>query len=334
MPLRDHLLALQAAKPEIALGLGVVQGGSEPDIMTSGPLWKGASETVGPDASWHIGSITKTFTATAVMQLAERGLLDLDRPISDHLGGVDDMHPRWQSLTLAQLLSHTGGLAANPALWQFKKWSNLPSVEGRQKVLASAWAKPPKRDVGQQCYSNLGYMLAGYVIEKTMESPWEDIIRHYIAAPLGLDTLGFGPPDQPLDPRGHARRFFRLSPKERDDISSDNPPWLGPAGTLHMSIADLLTFGRAHLKAMQGEMPEFLSQESSLRMQTPVLNNYGLGLIIQDNTLWHNGSNTFWYALLMIDPISDAVIVATQNAMFRLPKIDAMVQDVLTDLRR
>ena len=121
---------------------------------------------------------------------------------------------------------------------------------------------------------------------------------------------------------------------ERAGIASDNPSWFGPAGTVHMSIKDLLVFGRAHLMATRGNLPSFLSKQVSFRMLSPISNDYGLGWVIQDKTAWHNGSNTLWYALLIIDPISDTVFVAAQNAMTRRNQFDALGVDTVQRFRQ
>lgn len=101
-----------------------------------------------------------------------------------------------------------------------------------------------------------------------------------------------------------------------------------------MSISDLLAYGRAHLWAFRGALPAFLTQESSRRMQTAVGGDYGLGWVRQQATVWHNGSNTMWYALLMIDPLSDMVLAVAQNAMVRTVQIDALAKEILRTSRQ
>lgn len=325
--------ALRRAKPEVAIGLGVMKGENTREILCEGPLWRDASRQVEQDACWHIGSITKSITSTLVLQQVEQGKLNLERPIGDYLLQFDQMHANWRAITLKQLLSHTSGIAPNPPSWQFFKWRELDTVKGRQQVLANAWEKPFKMLSGAHRYSNLGYMLIGRILEEILGMPWEFIVRQNIAKPLGLKTLGFGAPVGLGDPKGHRKSILRLRPMERNDIAADNPSWLGPAGTIHMSIGDMLTYGRAHLKALRGELPDFLSQQSSVRMQTPISNDYGLGWVVQNDTVWHNGSNTMWYALLVIDPVSDTVVVATQNASVRTSKIDAIARETVSTFR-
>lgn len=334
MSLENALQAIRQKQPDLAVGLGSSIGENPPEIICGGPLWRGSSSLVASDACWHIGSITKTMTSTLVMQQVDRGKLDLDCGIGKYLTRYTDLPEDWSSIRLAELLSHTAGIAPNPPIWQFLRWRDLDPVIGRRKVLERAWNKRPKLSKGQHGYSNLGFMLVGFVLENLLDAPWEDLIRQHIAMPLGLTSLGFGAPSGLSDPKGHRKPFFRLKVMEREDLASDNPSWLGPAGTVHMSIKDLLAYGRAHLMATRGNLPSFLSKEASLRMLTPISDDYGLGWVIQDKTAWHNGSNTMWYALLTIDPISDSVFVAVQNAMTRTNQIDALGRETVQRFRQ
>lgn len=330
----DAFHALRAKAPDFAHGLGWSQGDSPPQIMAEGPLYRGADASVGTDARWHIGSITKTLTATLALQQVDRGAVDLDGPIGPVLQSPDNMHQSWHSITLRQLLSHTSGLPTNPPLRLFNAWRALDTQDGLTKVLQTVWDRPVKGPKGRYRYSNLGYMLAGRVLEVATGRPWEDLLRDNIAAPIGLSSLGFGPPLGDEDPKGHRRYFWRSTPMARDSLNSDNPRWLGPAGTVHLSLRDLLTFGRAHLSAGRGTNPAFLSQNSALLMRQEVQKSYGLGFVLQDGALWHDGSNTMWYALLIIDPAADSVLVGTQNTTKGAMRLGHLMQKAALELRK
>lgn len=322
---------LHSAAPDVAFGLAYSIGSEPPVIQTLGPLWRGATEQVTPDARWHIGSITKPLTSTLVMQQVDRGVLDLDAPVGTYLKRFDEMHPNWQSLTLRQLLSHTSGLPANPPDNYFFATPELGSAQERLTILSDLWATSPDDEPGEHLYSNLGYMFAGLVLEEITGNQWENLIRDNIATPLGLSSLGFGAPSGRHDPHGHRHGLLqRSTPLSPDSPEADNPAWIGPAGTVHMSLADLLTFGRAHLDACAGKRPDFLLQSSCQTMQTPVTHDYGLGWIIQNGNVWHNGSNTLWYALLVLDPQNDTVIAAVQNTSRKTGRIDGIVRSIVT----
>ncbi|MEM9600563.1 MAG: serine hydrolase, partial [Pseudomonadota bacterium] len=140
--------------------------------------------------------------------------------------------------------------------------------------------------------------------------------------PLGLDTLGFGAPtneDTTEVPWGH-RKLGPVKIAADPAEGADNPPWMAAAGTMHMTLDDLLTYGQAHLDS--GTMPDaILTPETFTRLHTPRLNDYAYGWVIQSRDLgggeeqiiWHNGSNTMWYALLVLLPERNAAITLVTN---------------------
>jgi len=170
--------SLREAAPGIALGLAQVQGSNAPVIRADGPLAKGASAQVDIDARWHIGSITKSMTATLVMRQVDRGTLDIHAPIGGYLQGFDDIHADMQEITLYQLMSHTSGLRANPSFKHLSQMRGIESVAGRRSVLADFWSSSPKSEPGAHLYSNLGYMLIGVVLEEVSGQSWEDLILY------------------------------------------------------------------------------------------------------------------------------------------------------------
>lgn len=325
------------AAPKYALGVAHGKGASAPTTLTFGTLKTGSNTPVAADASWHIGSISKSFTASLIMRLVERGTLSLDTPIAQYL--LEDratMHADWQALTLRSLLSHTSGLPANAPRSAFlvRTVEDLHTV--RREVLSTVWSKEPGGAAGTYLYSNLGYVLAGFVAEEVTGKTWEDLIRSEIADTLGLKSLGFGAPVEPGAAWGHRNFILFKRPIPPDSEGADNPPWLGPAGTIHLSLADLVRWGQAHLAACKGTMPLFLTAASCMEMQTAIAEDYGLGWVItnaEDSApqVWHNGSNSMWYAMLMLLPEQDLVLAATTN-VFDAERIDRLIRDIRLDL--
>ena len=294
---------------------------SNPVVLTSGPTFKGGNIAVANDARWHIGSISKSFTATLIMRLVERGLLNLDQPVVTYLSDHSaEMHDDWKAATLRQLLSHTAGFLPNPPKLLKTKGMELTALESRLTVLSELWDQPKKLKVGAFKYSNTGYLLAGFVAETITGLSWEELITTEIAKPLGLNSLGFGAPQEPDAPMGHRGLPFFKRPVDPMDIESDLPKWIGPAGTLHLSMSDLAKWGQTHIRAGQGKMQDFLSKESCEIMQTPGAGNYGLGWVIQPSlnmgpVVWHNGSNTMWYALIHVVPERETVVAIATNVV-------------------
>jgi len=324
-------LSRQAASeaPRYALGVGYAKTGEPPVTMTFGPIHKDTSRPVTADAQWHIGSITKSFTATLVMRFVDRQILSLDEPIEAYLpADKEHMHAHWRGLTLRQLLSHTSGLQANAPMADFSKRSdeNLHSL--RRAVLAPLWTSPLPNPPDAYLYSNLGYVLAGFIVEEVTGRSWEELVLEELAAPLGLESLGFGAPSEEGAPWGHRDLFlFKRKISPQGEIT-DNPPWLGPAGTIHLNLRDLLRWGQAQIAACEGEPNSILSAASCQEMRKVVAENYGLGWVIETDKeapyIWHNGSNSMWYAKLVVFKEHDLVLVAATN-VFDAKRIDELV---------
>lgn len=324
-------LSRQAASeaPHYALGVGYATTGGQPVTMTFGPVHKDSSRPVAADAQWHIGSITKSFTAALIMRFVDRKILSLDQPIEAYLpADKGQMHANWRGLTLRQLLSHTSGLPANAPMADFSQRSNEHLHSLRRQVLAPLWTSPLPNPPDAYLYSNLGYVFAGFIAEEVSGRTWEELVLAELATPLGLASLGFGAPAEEGAPWGHRDLFlFKRKISPQGEIS-DNPPWLGPAGTIHLNLKDLLRWGQAHIAACKGEFNHFLSAASCREMQGVVAENYGLGWVIETGKeaphIWHNGSNSMWYAKLVVLQERDLVLVAATN-VFDAKRIDELL---------
>lgn len=106
---------LATANPDVALGLAWSVSGGTPHVLVAGPTRRGGPP-VTPEALWHVGSITKSFTAALALVMAEAGEIVLDGPVAAHLPG-ETLHPDWQGVTFRAALSHTAGLPANVSPW-------------------------------------------------------------------------------------------------------------------------------------------------------------------------------------------------------------------------
>ncbi len=284
------------------------------------------------DGPWHIGSVAKSFTATLAVKLTERGVLDLDAPIGSYLA-AEGMHPDWRALTLRALLSHSAGLPANPSPFAWLRGHGGDPSAALKDELARLWDDPIEDERGVFSYSNLGYMLAAHVIEAAAGRPWRDLVADEIARPLALDSLGYGAPAGP-DAIWGRRDVLGLSyAVEPGSRFADNPVWMDPAGRFHMSLGDLAAWGRAHLDACAGRPGAILTRDSCLEMRRPVAGHAGLGWLIGrpgpegGTVVWHNGSNTLWYAMLMLIPEQGVVIALVQNR-FDYEGADAMLAEL------
>lgn len=305
--------------PKQAFGAAYAFGSEAPQVMVAGPRTRHGGGLVQPDSPFHIGSISKSFTATLVMQLDQEGRLSLTAPIGTYLNGPKyPLHPTWAALTLEQLLSHTAGLKANASLGEMVQRRAESPAAGRVRVLSALWQNPVPHRAGKMRYSNLGYVLAGVVAEEVTGQSWEDQVQARYGRKLGLRSLGFGAPDAANAPLGHVGIMGVKKPVAADVAEADNPAWMGPAGTIHMTMGDLARWGQVHLQACKGAAPRFLSAANCQRLWTPVSKNYGLGWIIEQPKRlgpkrWHNGSNNRWFAVLAVYPERDLVVATASN---------------------
>jgi CubicO group peptidase (beta-lactamase class C family) len=287
----------------------------------------GHAEPATLDDQWHIGSDTKAFTATLMARLAEKGVLALDDTLERALPSLaSSMHPAYRKVTLAQLLTHTAGFPAlvDPGeLPEFRRViaSGDNVVSQRAAVARHYLSQPPASPAGTFAYSNLDYTVAGAIAEARTGLAWEELMQREVFAPLGIQHAGFGPPGTPGrfdEPHGHELSGGTLVPLDPADPDADNPPALGPAGTLHITLGDWMRFAQEHLAGMHGR-GTLLSPAMYRRVHTPVAGYaLGWGALMgprgEPVVVAHTGSNGNWLADIRIDARNDSIVLIAMNA--------------------
>jgi CubicO group peptidase (beta-lactamase class C family) len=288
------------------------------------------------DDRFHLGSDTKAMTATVVATLVEAGRLDWSTTVGEILAkSVPAMHAGWRPVRMDQLLTHRGGAPAD--LNANGLWSRLWQRQGtpsdqRMQLVRGVVTGPPEVTPGTTyVYSNAGYAIAGAMIEHVTGRAWEDLMRDRLFAPLGITTGGFGAPGTAgvLDqPRGHDSSGKPVEPGP----NADNPPAIGPAGTVHMTIADWARFALLHSQgdvANPARLLRLLKAESFDRLHRPAPGpgeRYACGWGVTERpwakgsgpadvgrTLTHAGSNTMWYCVVWIAPEKDLAVLIACN---------------------
>ncbi len=294
-----------------ALGLVVIREGDQPKVAVDGVRVFGSETPVTIDDQWHWGSITKSMTATLVARLAEKDIVSWNDTVGDLLGEVvPNMHEDYRAVTFRHLLSHRAGLAANIPMERFADFGQSPDdpIADRLEWVRIALSQQPVGEKGTTYeYSNNGVIVAGAMLEAATGEPWGIMMQREVFSPLGIAGAGFGPPrgPQPDDqPRGHQSvdGVDKAVP-----LGADNPAALGPAGRVHMPLADMARFLLAHAR----KRSDFLRPESyELLHSTPFGGNYAMGwVVISPETRWHNGSNTMWYAEAIFN-LTDGTVAA------------------------
>ena len=298
--------------PALVGGFKVVRASSEIGLeAVAGQLATTDPTPVQPGQLWHIGSITKSMTATLVARLVERGLLSWEMGLGEAFGQLaPDMLPAYRTQTLAALMTGQTSMPTNLSPFDMLAQAGADSPrEGRLSWVAKAFALAPQTGM---VYPNNGYVLAGALCEAVTGKAYEDLMVEEVFKPLNMASAGFGPPGAG-NPQGHRKALLggRLI-GVGFDRGADNPASMAPAGGVHIAIGDLLTFGLAHSLGHQGQRNDYLKTEAGRYLHTPPPKaNYALGWVKRpDGRLWHNGSNTYWLAELSFDPETPFAIAA------------------------
>jgi CubicO group peptidase (beta-lactamase class C family) len=345
---------LESVRAKYALPALAAAAVKDGEVIASGAVGVRAIGTDVPatvDDRFHLGSDTKAMTATLAGMMVDEGKLRWDSTIGEVLGGkVQGMNPALAAVTLEQLLSHTSGIPTdnqeiadiyfNVNAFDF----NLDTL--RLKALDAWKTNEPRVPEGAPFqYSNLGYMIAGAMIETAAGKPWEELIHSRIFEPLGLETAGLGPQatfgkldapvghkiadgsDTPSAPIGSASSVTQMF----WGAAADVPPLLGPAGVAHMSIEDFAKWAGWH--AGKGERgpalvkPETLARLHKVHVEmtienpppgTPKSGGYAMGWGVVQMDWWdaplllHDGSNGMNLARVAIDVDKDfGAVIAT-----------------------
>jgi CubicO group peptidase (beta-lactamase class C family) len=308
-----------------ALAAVLIHGGKIVETGAVGVRAVGLPDLVTTRDRWHMGSNTKSMTATLASVLVEEGVIDWDTTIAEVFPEVaESIRPGYTDVRLDELLSHTAGLRERmPVPSYATRESTMPLPEQRRQWAAQLLALPPETSRGTHRYSNANYVVAGAMLEAVTGQQWEDLMQQKILTPLGMTSTGFGVPgtvgETPDEPRGHQRVQGKLRALQPDS-SADNPPAVGPAGTVHTTLADFARYLAAHLAGARGE-GDFVSVETFGKLHSPAPGtNYALGWSVRKHSraggrvLSHNGSNGVWYATMWIAPNRDFAILTVTNA--------------------
>ncbi|RAS70328.1 dipeptidyl aminopeptidase/acylaminoacyl peptidase [Lentzea atacamensis] len=193
------------------------------------------------DSMFQIGSISKVWTTTVVMQLVDEGLLDLDAPIIDVLPELKLTDPvAERKVTMRHLLTHTSGIDGDVFT---DTGRGDDCLERYTELLADAAQNHPLGATFSYC--NSGFALAGRVVEKLTGRTWDAAVRERLFAPLGLTRTGTLPEEALLHRAavGHVTEDGRTEPVSVWAL----PRSVGPAGTIFATAADVLAFARMHL---------------------------------------------------------------------------------------
>ncbi|MBL8724078.1 MAG: serine hydrolase [Planctomycetes bacterium] len=224
-----------------------------------------------PDAVFRVASLSKLFTATAVMVLVERGLVDLDAPVARYLPEFAPRNPFGVPVTVRHLLAHRGGLVREPPVGHYFD----PSEPSLAEMVAGLTDTELVHAPGTAFkYSNPGFGVLGAVVERVVGQPFPIAARHLVLQPLGLVDSDFG---KRPDLCARTAEGVMWTYDGRAIPTPDFAFGFGPAADLRSTVGDLLSFARSWLPHPRRAV---LSAESLARMWQPAggeSSGYGLG---------------------------------------------------------
>jgi CubicO group peptidase (beta-lactamase class C family) len=257
------------------------------------------------------------------------------------------MDPAVRSVTLEQLLSHSSGIPSDTETHEkliqasfAQEKRNLDEL--RYWIIERLMAQPLQSEPGKQfAYANMGYMLAGAMLERVAGQTWEELIVTRLFDPMGLKSAGLGPQstlgrvDAPL---GHEARDGQTPKPLLAGPGGDNPEVMGPAGTAHMSVLDFARWA-AWNAAAGTRNPVLVGPDTVRKLHTPIAEmppkpdaapgtpaggSYGFGWLTikvplsREPFLFHGGSNEMNLADILVQPKHDFGMVLMTNVGGRL----------------
>ena len=257
-----------------------------------------------PTTKFRLGSITKQFTAASILLLEERGKLKIDDPVKKYM---PDAPAAWDKVTIFHLLTHTSGIPS------FTSFPDYPKRESEtmtpQQLVEWFRDKPLEFEPGTKWnYSNSGYVLLGYLIEKISGQGYADFVQQNIFTPLGMKDSGYDSNSAVIERRAAGYAPGKNGPENAGFVNMTIPL---SAGGLYSTTEDLLRWEQGLFGG------KLLSPASLAKMTAPFKENYafGLGISMQDGhkTISHDGGIQGFNTSLIYDPDEKLVVAVLAN---------------------
>jgi CubicO group peptidase (beta-lactamase class C family) len=257
-----------------------------------------------PETRFRIGSLTKQFTAMAILLLEERGLVKRSDSICDY---IDDCPKAWKAVTIEHLLDHTSGIANYTDQPTFDPMKAATPAQIVASVADVALTWPPGESFS---YTNTGYVLLGMVIQKVSRKSYEAFLQDEIFGPLGMKDTGYEHGDTPGLATGYSQGYKVADPL---DMS-----WPYAAGGLYSTVLDLNRWEEALYTdklAPAAAMARYVTPLTDTTDQAGF--GYAYGQLVGDEggskLVWHNGAINGFYAHLSRYPDDHVTVVLLTN---------------------
>jgi CubicO group peptidase (beta-lactamase class C family) len=260
-----------------------------------------------PITKFRLGSITKQFTAACILLLEQRGQLKLDDPVKKYVTGAP---AAWGKVTVFNLLTHTSGI---PSFTGFPDYASTATTP--EKLVARFRDKPLEFQPGEKWnYSNSGYALLGYLIEKISQQSYSQFVRENIFSPLGMKDSGYDSNSAVI-----LHRASGYTPSDKGIVNTGYIDMTIPfsAGGLYSTTEDLLRWEQG---LMGGKL---LSAASLQKMTTPFKSDYAFGLAVRTvnghKLIEHGGGIEAFNTELAYYPVEKLTVIVLANLNGQAP---------------
>ena len=289
---------LVARGPDVILSKGYGSANLEWDITNS------------PATKFRLGSITKQFTAASILLLEERGKLRLDDPIKKY---VSEAPAAWDPITIFHLLTHSSGIPNFTSLPDYRslKLENTPVA----KTVATVYDKALEFVPGEKMsYSNSGYLVLGYVIERITGASYEQFVTENIFTPLGMKDSGYDSNAAVIPHRAAGYAPSAAGPVNAGFVHMSIPH---AAGALYSTTEDLLRWEQGLFGG------KLVSAASLAKMTTPFKGDYALGVFVLTaggrKVIQHGGGIEGFNTFLAYYPDTRTTVAVLANINGQVP---------------
>ena len=281
---------------------------------------------VAPDMVFELGSVTKQFTAAAILLLQERGQLRVEDDITKYL---PDFPTHGQAITLENLLTHTSGI---PSYTGLPEW--YPHIREDLKpadVIALFKDKPLEFNPGEQwAYDNSGFFLLGAIVEKVSGKTYEQFVEEEIFQKLGMDHTRYGHPEEIIPRRASGYSKDEKGFQNADFISMTQPY---AAGALMSTVDDLAIWGWALQSEALLKKPSLDRMLTSYKLKSGIPTFYGYGIGVSsyagERVISHGGDINGFTTNVTLVPGQKLFIALLSNNDASDPRPDALALRVV-----
>lgn len=257
-----------------------------------------------PDTKFRLGSVTKQFTAMAILMLEEQGKLTTADPIRKH---IPEAPESWQGVTIHHLLTHTSGIPSFTSLPDYKKTNALPAPP--LQTMKRVTGMPLEFDPGTRFkYSNTGYTLLGLILERASGQDYASFLQQHIFGPLNMKDSGYQDQKTILArfAGGYSRGPKGIQPADHIDMSIPHA-----AGSLYSTTLDLLKWDAA---LRTGRL---IGESSYKKYFQPEKDGYAYGWIVRqldgEDVQMHGGGIEGFSTMIIRVPAQKLLVVALAN---------------------